>query len=591
MPYGVEGWPHFSRYRPLDHKLKEIRLLRFRPSERTLSWLDFSLIHHALGANPSSAGNNAYYALSYVWGTPHESRRIHVDGEPVEIRASLWRALWSLQDQLRRDPVTPSAYVSPSGARMEHFHLWVDFLCINQDNVDERNAQIQMMDQIFGAADGVFGWLGDLDTDLTEATTILTAALTADDFGSGRYEGERLLEINGAMSILMSCEYWQRIWIVQEFCLSRRFWLCMGSARMLWEDFNALWHKREHTSTILPARLDTSARRIAMTKARLITAMKTKGVRQVDMDELIHTFRNHKCHDPRDHIYGMLAIMQPSDRAKLQVDYRKPVFQVFVDACSLPQQPKDAHYFLCRLLDLLEGPGLREIQRQIREEGLSIPDVQVRGELVGVITDIRLRALVCGQGRSVQLHRPDIGSACHQGAHSFVYEYQADCCLHRGSANYASESRVSVSFASAKLQVGDIMIEIMNPLRGELVLRAVSGHGYRIVGRAVRHYLAELGTLTSAKDWLESKSILDPHRWHSALLPHESYHLVSMESVVADVRNTLKDPHSWRDTKTVFSLNCVALVNFLQDELWPHFGSEVSSETLEGWIRCHEADY
>ncbi|KAF2633929.1 HET-domain-containing protein [Macroventuria anomochaeta] len=39
--------------------------------------------------------------------------------------------------------------------------FWIDALCIDQDNVDERNHQVQQMGEIFSCAQQVFAWLGN----------------------------------------------------------------------------------------------------------------------------------------------------------------------------------------------------------------------------------------------------------------------------------------------------------------------------------------------------------------------------------------------------------------------------------------------
>jgi hypothetical protein len=43
-------------------------------------------------------------------------------------------------------------------------YLWVDAVCINQDDIDEKNVQVPLMSRIYASAQYVFAWVGELDT-------------------------------------------------------------------------------------------------------------------------------------------------------------------------------------------------------------------------------------------------------------------------------------------------------------------------------------------------------------------------------------------------------------------------------------------
>jgi hypothetical protein len=77
-----------------------------------------------------------YVALSYVWGEPNKTREVFVNGKSVQVTENLESALRILRDKL---PMR-------LGVR-----LWADALCINQKDLKERNAQVQMMGDIYKA--------------------------------------------------------------------------------------------------------------------------------------------------------------------------------------------------------------------------------------------------------------------------------------------------------------------------------------------------------------------------------------------------------------------------------------------------------
>jgi len=86
--------------------------------------------------------STAYAALSWAWGDPNITRTILVGGHDKEVPINLKAALWHLRH----------AY--------EPLLLWVDALCINQADAEERGHQVQIMGDIYRGADRVLVRLG-----------------------------------------------------------------------------------------------------------------------------------------------------------------------------------------------------------------------------------------------------------------------------------------------------------------------------------------------------------------------------------------------------------------------------------------------
>ena len=86
----------------------------------------------------------SYECLSYVWGPSHTGSLIWLDTYMIEIsdNNNLDLALRCLQ------------------RKIEVRIFWVDFVCINQDDLDERKQQVQIMYQIFSKAEKVIAYLG-----------------------------------------------------------------------------------------------------------------------------------------------------------------------------------------------------------------------------------------------------------------------------------------------------------------------------------------------------------------------------------------------------------------------------------------------
>jgi Heterokaryon incompatibility protein (HET) len=85
---------------------------------------------------------HSYEALSYVWGFLSSSESLRCDGKSISITPNLRDALRKLRLVDR------------------HRALWVDQICINQSDKDEKSSQVALMDRIYRMAEQVIAWLG-----------------------------------------------------------------------------------------------------------------------------------------------------------------------------------------------------------------------------------------------------------------------------------------------------------------------------------------------------------------------------------------------------------------------------------------------
>ncbi|KAF2865420.1 heterokaryon incompatibility protein-domain-containing protein, partial [Massariosphaeria phaeospora] len=83
-----------------------------------------------------------FHALSYVWGAPKEKKKIYVDSRAFEATANLF----SFLDMAERG--------------IHRMYWWIDAICINQADTDEKNTQVPRMDAIYSSASHVWVWLG-----------------------------------------------------------------------------------------------------------------------------------------------------------------------------------------------------------------------------------------------------------------------------------------------------------------------------------------------------------------------------------------------------------------------------------------------
>jgi hypothetical protein len=92
-------------------------------------------------------GDEEWEALSYVWGEPSTEKNITIFGHAR--------------------PVTPNLYVALRRLRhkTKKCTIWIDQLCINQQDNDERATQVAMMREIYRTCSSCLIWFGELDHD------------------------------------------------------------------------------------------------------------------------------------------------------------------------------------------------------------------------------------------------------------------------------------------------------------------------------------------------------------------------------------------------------------------------------------------
>ena len=164
----------------------------------------YSLVYVPLDKAP------IFYALSYAWVDdtifsnldPSQQTRISIDGREVALGDNLAAALEAWQ-----------------GHKFRHIPLWVDFLCIDQDNIVERNHQVLRMHSIYKKAAVVTVWIGPESHESSLAWDFMPLfSQEAEDLDWVRrticqHSFSREWK---AVDHLLHRSWWKRVWIIQE---------------------------------------------------------------------------------------------------------------------------------------------------------------------------------------------------------------------------------------------------------------------------------------------------------------------------------------------------------------------------------------
>ena len=251
-----------------------------------------------------------------------------------------------------------------------HQYLWIDQICINQDDVRERSQQLPLMSGIFRQAKGVIIWLGDLDEATWDAVHLIYDFLLDRQImpSSKRKKGDfSLLDPcmvikPGVMDLQSSVErfskvlqasWFTRMWVVQELAMAENASIMCGSKLL---DFKVLSSVITGLSTLAPNRhrryLTTGKRTIyepihitfdskrecqafkraletSSASSRLRTLLDTQPS-PVDLLDLLGYFRTYDCSDARDHVYGLMQLPAEFDRYGLTVNYNMSTDDVYL---------------------------------------------------------------------------------------------------------------------------------------------------------------------------------------------------------------------------------------------------------------------
>ena len=226
---------HYT-YTDLPRDTPSIRLLEYRRIS-IFPLLENHHLEYDISIFPLSRAPE-YTAISYTWGDAARNKTI------------------ALQDGTTRSvlTITTSAMECLVALKKIRRYIWIDSICINQSDVDEKMEQVRIMKDIYSTAAEVVAVLGSsgmatvspkLDIDTSEilrhsfkhhysiAESLLRQSmLGANDSGNdeagtafsfyGRMVTDMDYPLKSRVLRLLCHPYWTRVWIIQEITVARR---------------------------------------------------------------------------------------------------------------------------------------------------------------------------------------------------------------------------------------------------------------------------------------------------------------------------------------------------------------------------------
>ncbi|KAF7932472.1 uncharacterized protein EAE98_003771 [Botrytis deweyae] len=276
-----------SLYSSLSLESNKIRLLRILPNENEEAEINCTLFVYPL--HDSGRGTHRYEALSYVWGDADNSRSICVNGHRLKVRANLHIALSRLRDTIL-DRI-----------------IWIDAICINQEDLNERGHQVQLMAKIYSKASQVVIWLGEAADNSDRALEEIVVAASQSEISSNKVARKAILA-------LLQRPWFRRIWVLQEVAAARHILIMCGLVEI---DGNAFCAGLNTSKAYLKAypRLQRLIRSVIylIKEATLRPKYATSSSDNFSLDirplsELIDTYHTRESTDDLDKVYALLAM-------------------------------------------------------------------------------------------------------------------------------------------------------------------------------------------------------------------------------------------------------------------------------------------
>jgi Heterokaryon incompatibility protein (HET) len=303
-----------------------------------------------------------FNALSYAWGEPGTTLDFSCSGDVLRVHENL------------------ADFLRLASARYYHQPIWIDAVCINQNDDMEKNHQIPLMRRIYCMASQVLVWLGTNSEQGDEAFAYIPTIAVAYEVGNVMSHANKLsLEL--CLSLIQlppwtspiwlnigeifTRSWFRRLWVMQEVYQSPNIKILCGSGIIEWRELLSLLGAILR-GPIKPLRLCTMANGeevcagISLAKALAVlrddlTPLGMEFDEAFAVSHLLTSIRGRIAMRPIDKVYGVLAVMPPDIEQSLTVDVSLSTPQVYTAFAKYLLRRGNASLILSHASHSVEG--------------------------------------------------------------------------------------------------------------------------------------------------------------------------------------------------------------------------------------------
>ena len=246
-----------------------------------------------------------YHALSYAWGNPERTTSITIVSHTKQYKFGVTENLYTALQHLRFQDTSRT--------------LWIDAICINQQDVQERNTQVARVADVFRSAAQINVNIVSNEITMSDSSEINESLL--DHLGPLPFDDVTLESLNS----LLIRPWFSRLWIWQETYLAQnRAHLMCGYDTMSCHTFGkalVLLTRKTHAQEF-PGLYNA----IMRAQNIIISSHFQTGIQRV-----LDITRDAKCSDERDRVFGVLHLVEKSYRLVIRPNYANSTVDVFKD--------------------------------------------------------------------------------------------------------------------------------------------------------------------------------------------------------------------------------------------------------------------
>jgi hypothetical protein len=255
-------------------------------------------------------------AISYVWGSAPASVRVKCNDGTLLVTPTAFEMLGYLY-LYKPDPQRP---------------IWVDAICINQNDAEEKAVQVPLMHRIYSSAKTVLVWPGRLDQIALDCARDLQEiprpwdCKSADDAIRQRWPLDWFSEWSlfwQGLSQLITLDWFERLWTFQEVVLAKEAVLFCGQ---IWVDLDHLLQfvLRMYRDPTHPFGKGRSVdHRILSEFFHILQFRRLGRIGAAALPSLLHVLRRRRSIEEIDRIWAIFGLLDKTMQSRLSplIDY------------------------------------------------------------------------------------------------------------------------------------------------------------------------------------------------------------------------------------------------------------------------------